>query len=435
MYDAIVVGLGGVGSFALRSLAKQGKGGRFLGLDQFHPGGRHRRGSSHGRTRIYRRAYFEHPSYVPWIEFSLREFRQLEVSQDVSLMNACGCLLVAPASTASGGDRNAQSASSSWPPLLASSHASAVEHNIPVEFLSCSDLQERYPQLLYHPRHSMVGLLEPEAGLLRPERVLEAALADAMSPQASASVTVQGCAQVVSLQSVTDGPSTYASVLVQHENGEHEEIQARTVIVSAGAWAGHLIPAWERALIVTRQFQCWIDVSISSLENPAQYSAEQLPAWYMETPDWPIPIYGLPCDPAADDPTARHWLKVSTHGRSAVVSDPSDHPLQLSEREIAECRTAASHGLHPSAWNASEDDQPTFAETVPCLYTMTPDKNFLIGSPAPGIFAVAGLSGHGFKMTPALGQMMADYALGNDLALWKLDFCAPDRFGLQSEAR
>ena len=60
-YDVIVIGTGGVGSAALFHLAKRGV--KVLGLDRFPPG--HDRGSSHGRTRIIRQAYFEHPDYVP----------------------------------------------------------------------------------------------------------------------------------------------------------------------------------------------------------------------------------------------------------------------------------------------------------------------------------------------------------------------------------
>jgi sarcosine oxidase len=139
-YDVVVVGLGAVGSFALRALAKQGQGARVLGVEQFRLG-QHGRGSSHGRSRIYRRAYFEHPSYVPWIEHSIRVFRDLERSQKVSLLEECGCLLLAPS-------RSSSSSPNSLPSLLASSLASAGQHGIPVEYLTANDLKQRYPQLL-----------------------------------------------------------------------------------------------------------------------------------------------------------------------------------------------------------------------------------------------------------------------------------------------
>ena len=60
-YDVIIAGLGAMGSAAAYHLAKAGE--RVWGIDRFHPP--HDRGSSHGRTRIIREAYFEHPAYVP----------------------------------------------------------------------------------------------------------------------------------------------------------------------------------------------------------------------------------------------------------------------------------------------------------------------------------------------------------------------------------
>jgi sarcosine oxidase len=76
--DTVILGLGGVGYFALRAVAKglqeQGKAGsRVLGLERCRRC--HGHGSSHGHSRVYRMAYFEHPSYVPWVQFSVREFR------------------------------------------------------------------------------------------------------------------------------------------------------------------------------------------------------------------------------------------------------------------------------------------------------------------------------------------------------------------------
>ena len=63
-YNAIVVGLGAMGSATLYHLAH--RGWRVLGLDQFAPG--HDRGSSHGDSRIIRETYFEHPLYVPLVK-------------------------------------------------------------------------------------------------------------------------------------------------------------------------------------------------------------------------------------------------------------------------------------------------------------------------------------------------------------------------------
>lgn len=52
--------------------------------------------SSRGATRIYRRAYFEHPSYVPWVEYSLQCIREMERESGLTLHNPCGALVMEP---------------------------------------------------------------------------------------------------------------------------------------------------------------------------------------------------------------------------------------------------------------------------------------------------------------------------------------------------
>src|SRR5438270_13444161 len=73
-HDAIVLGVGGMGSAALFELARRGR--RVLGLEQFAPG--HDRGSSHGQTRVIRKAYYEHPDYVPPLPRAYERWYDLE---------------------------------------------------------------------------------------------------------------------------------------------------------------------------------------------------------------------------------------------------------------------------------------------------------------------------------------------------------------------
>lgn len=154
------------------------------------------------------------------------------------------------------------------------------------------------------------------------------------------------------------------------------------------------------------------------------------------SPDWPESLYGVPCDDEADqhndgDLTNRsQWLKVGIHKQNIPRAPFSfaNHPSLASPAEVEELEHAIPHCIDERAWSGTK---PPLIETKPCLYTMSPDKHFVIGETARNIFCVAGLSGHGYKMTPALGQMMADYALGKDVAAeWQTDFCSPQRFGI-----
>ena len=89
-FDAIVVGVGGMGSATCCELARRGV--RVLGLEQFDLG--HDRGSSHGRTRVIRNAYYEHPSYVPLVRRAYECWYDLEQLTGQHLLTECGCLNV-----------------------------------------------------------------------------------------------------------------------------------------------------------------------------------------------------------------------------------------------------------------------------------------------------------------------------------------------------
>ena len=388
-----MIGLGGVGSFSLSALSK--KTSRVLGIERFVRG--HDRGSSHGGSRIYRRAYFEHPNYVPWIEYSLAEFQRLQESQNVRLLQECGTLIMEEA----GG------------PVIQASLDSAVEHGIEVEKLSTSQLKERFPQ--FQCDENMVGLLEPGGGFIRPEKTIYAALADAESRGA----TVWEETAVCSIREIQVGDNeTHVEVTVER-NGAKEVITAKSVVVAAGSWSSELVPLWREKLTVTRQVQAWID--ISSTENPSLYEPSNMPTWYMSSPKYPLPLYGIPADPESENP---FWIKMGVHHRKVQV-DPNDAKPDLNDEEWTEVREAGRHAIRHA-------DELSWPKAKSCLYTVTPDENYMVGQPAGSnrIYVATGLSGHGFKMTPALGQMLADWALQQDTSHWKAEFVSPSRFGL-----
>ena len=254
-----MIGLGGVGSFALRALSKRAS--RVLGIEQFTHC--HERGSSHGSSRIYRRAYFEHPNYVPWIQFSLNEFKSLQEAQNVEIMQECGTLVMED--EALGGD------------LIKRCQMAATLHGIPVETLSTNALKERYPQ--FQVTKDTIGLLEPAGGLLRPEVAMSAALTEAESRGATIweETTTKAIREVES----SDGGSPLVEVVVE-KNGEEQVVTAKSVVLSAGSWTSHLIPSWTSTLKVTRQVQGWMDVSATS--DPSMYLPSNFPTWYMCTP-------------------------------------------------------------------------------------------------------------------------------------------------------
>jgi sarcosine oxidase len=200
MQDVVVLGLGGVGSFALRTLAARGV--RALGLEQFQVV--HDRGSSHGGTRVYRHAYFEHADYVPLLLYSSAEFRALGERVGRSLIEACGTMLIGESDCA----------------VLQAAGAAARAHGIAVEELSAAEVRTRYP--LFDVRDGHRGLMEPGAGFVRPEAAMRAAVDDALRLGAE----VREGVRVERIEEHADGVTLHTT---------DGEVRARRLIVTAGA--------------------------------------------------------------------------------------------------------------------------------------------------------------------------------------------------------
>ena len=153
--DAIVVGLGAMGSAALAELARRGK--RVVGIDRFDPP--HDRGSSHGGSRVIRIAYFEHSDYVPLLRRAYEGFERLERDTGVALKTECGVVMGGAAGN----------------PASAGMLRSAREHGLDVEHFDGGELMRRFAQFDL-PRDWEI-VLEERGGFVRPEATVRAALA------------------------------------------------------------------------------------------------------------------------------------------------------------------------------------------------------------------------------------------------------------------
>src|SRR5688572_5401616 len=128
-FDVIVIGVGGFGSGAFYHLAKRGV--KVLGIEQF--GIAHDRGSSHGETRIIRKAYFEHPNYVPLAIRAYELWRELEAESGQDLMRLPGIVLAGPPEGQA----------------VAGAKTSARPHGLVLEELTPSEANGRFPGLKF----------------------------------------------------------------------------------------------------------------------------------------------------------------------------------------------------------------------------------------------------------------------------------------------
>src|SRR5438067_1891691 len=140
VFDAIVIGVGAMGSAALYHLARRGQ--RVLGLERFDVP--HDLGSSHGVTRIIRLAYYEHPSYVPLLRRAYQLWRELEALAGEQLLHLTGSLDAGPPDS----------------DVVQGSLRSCQLHDLPHELLTSLEITRRYPGYRLPDRH--VAVLQPE---------------------------------------------------------------------------------------------------------------------------------------------------------------------------------------------------------------------------------------------------------------------------------
>ena len=154
-YDVIVLGLGAMGSSAAYQLAS--RGARVLGIEAF--GRAHELGSSGGKSRIIRLAYFEHPDYVPLLQAAWEMWPAIERESGATLMQVTGGLYIGR----KGSD------------VLDGSMESAQRYGLAHELMDADAARTRFPAL--HLDDDMDALHEPLAGILFPEKCIEAHLA------------------------------------------------------------------------------------------------------------------------------------------------------------------------------------------------------------------------------------------------------------------
>ena len=351
-YEVIIVGLGAMGSAAAAHLARRGRS--VLGLDRFRPP--HVLGSSHGQTRIIREAYFEHPLYVPLVQRAYTLWAELEAQSGRTLFRQTGGLMIGRRDSA----------------VVAGALRSAEEHHLNFELLPAVDVRRRFPGL--QPPDEMVAVWEPRAGILFPERCVEAHLDRA----GQVGATLRFDEAVSRWESGRDGVRVFTG------RGEYE---AGQLLLTAGAWIQQLLPDRPLPLTVERQVQFWFEAV-----EPRLFEAARCPIHIWEY-DSGRHFYGFP--------DLGQGVKVAIHHEGEAVS-PDAIRREAAPGDVEAMRAVVRRFL-PAA------DGPVRSSAV-CLYTNTPDRHFLIGRhPAHDRVLIASpCSGHGFKFSSAVGEVLAD---------------------------
>lgn len=377
-YDAIVVGLGTMGSAALARLALRGR--RVLGLEQFYPA--HSHGSSHGGGRVFRTAYFEDSRYVPVLLRAGELWEDLERRTSRTILIRSGAVVVGRP----GGDSEVDR-----------SIASARQYGIPHEVLDSAELRRRWP--VFRPRPDEIAVYEPGGGVLLAE---EAVLAHQ-------EVAIMAGAQALFGTKVlrwADLPGGCVSVLTTSG-----EFTADRLVLTAGPWFGKLVPETDPFLAPERV----VYHRFKPVGSEAALSPESLPAYIVKRPDTGN-FYGFPSLPGIGVK-----IGLGYDGRSA---DPDKIDRNVYPDEAEEARRQLADWMPEAAGEC--------LGSKVCMVTPTPDRHFILGihPQHPQVILGALCAGHGFKFSSAMGEVLADLTIDGSTRQ-PLGHCAPTRFGAE----
>jgi sarcosine oxidase len=356
-YDVAVVGLGGMGSAIAAQCAA--RGASVIGLEQFARG--NELGSSIGRSRLIRKAYFEDSRYVPLLLRAYDLWRELERESGADILRVTGLLLVGRED----GD------------VVRGCLGSAREHELPVERWSRDEIKQRYPTL--QVEDGEVGVFESDGGVLCPERAIEAQLA----------VAEKRGAELRFETPVKDWRASNGGCEVICVDETH--IAARTLILALGPWFQQVMNSLGVELRIQRNVQAWF------APRTLDYDAAKFPPFLLERAGLPAPLYGFP--------DFGDGVKAAFHG-GGTLTDPTNV-----ERTTEHGRDIAPLAQELESWMPGAAG--SFLNAKVCMYSLTPDEHFVIDRhPAhPHLILCGGFSGHGFKFAPVTGEIAAALAL------------------------
>jgi sarcosine oxidase len=356
-YAAAVIGLGGIGSGAAYWLSRR-LGSDVLGLEQFELG--HSRGASQDHSRIIRLSYHR-PDYVRLAKRAYETWDLLRAESGVQVVTTTGGLDLWPA-----GARIP----------IADYAGSLAAEGVLFETLDAAETMRRWPQ--WRLADDTLSIFQAAGGLADPNR------ANAVHQR----LAREHGATLLDRTPVTALRDRGGEIEIETAGGG--AFRVGRLILAADAWTNELLASFGRhlPLTITRE-----QVTYYACPRPSDFAPERFPVWiWMDEPCY----YGFP-----------------TYGEAGpkAAQDVGGQPTTARGRSFEPDRAA---GARLDAFMAAHLPGSVGPEllTKTCLYTMPPDRDFVIDRlpDHPAVFVALGAA-HGFKFASVIGRILAELAV------------------------
>lgn len=362
-YDVAVIGLGAMGSAAISFLAARGV--RVIGFEAASPA--HGLGSSHGDSRLIRLGYFEDPSYVPLLRRAYENWRELESQLRESILHVTGVLQIGKTDSK----------------IVTGTLASCELHNLASETLDADQMRKRFP--VFGLDDDEVAVLDPNGGWLKPEAAIWGYLRLAAANGAKLHLGEK-------VDAITPDDNDV------NISAGGQKYRAARVIVATGSWISQLVPQLADMANPIRQVVAWYRPENGFTTNPLR-----MPAFLRDENDAGS-FFGFP-------EIGPDGVKIGRHAHFMESIDPDQPNPAVNDRDRALLDDFAARRL-PGMKGLRVNE-------TTCRYTMLPGEDFLLDQ-LPGesrVIVASPCSGHGFKFTSVIGEILADLATkgGTDL--------------------
>jgi glycine/D-amino acid oxidase-like deaminating enzyme len=394
--DVAVIGAGAFGGWTALHLLRLSA--RVTLVDAWGAG--HARGTSSDHSRIIRCGYGAHAIYSRWAWRALKLWREFEREESISIFNNCGVVWLAAQED----------------DYTRASLAALQQLKIPVVKLSPVELLRRYPQL--HAEDVRVVYLEEHGGYLRARNAtVSVANAVARHPRGRVVQAVASTTFLAPRHSSLTSPVQQSEALRELTFADGAKLRAGAFVFACGPWLPHMFPHILGTRIrVTKQEVFYFGVP----PGDARFAPRHLPAWI----EISAPFYGIPAGDGCG-------LKIADD-TSTTPFDPTHGERTPAPERLAAARRYLAHRF-PSLANAP------IVEAKVCQYERTPDRHLVIDRHPQfeDVWLAGGGSGHGFKLGPSVGEVVARHVLNlahepipAELRLGACAFAGETDFGL-----